>query len=536
VKNDLPIARQMIDAAGLAPGRQPRRLRVLLLLAHPRRESLCGALADAYAVGARAAGVELRRFDLAALRFDPNVVRVSPRDQDREDGLRLAMETIVWADHIVIIFPTWWGTMPAVLKGFLDRVLIPGFAFADRDEGEGWEKLLSGRSAHLLTTMDTPPWVYRLIYRSPGLNGLARATLGFCGISPVRRTIFGPVKGSSAASRERWVVRARQQGAALRDGALGRGARVRRRLAAWLAALRLQFHPMAWCAYLIGALGAWHASLPVAAAPFWLGLICLFCLESAAVFANDYFDWESDRVNRHYGPFTGGARVLVEGRIAQTDLRRGVFVALGIFVVAGAVLCSMTTWPMAPFLAVNAVLAMGYTVPPLKFCWRGLGETDVALTHSFSSLLCASMAQGEPITASFPWLIGLPLFFAVLPAIILSGVPDFDADRASGKRSLAVLLGPRGATRIAQWATVLAAVASFAWLSALGIDAAAAIVLFIVPYAILQLSRFERFRASGAPARRIDGLMMLSLSYILLFVGFPLLFRLLTQPTSLPAW
>jgi 1,4-dihydroxy-2-naphthoate octaprenyltransferase len=156
VKNDLPIARQMIDAAGLAPGRQPRRLRVLLLLAHPRRESLCGALADAYAVGARAAGVELRRFDLAALRFDPNVVRVSPRDQDREDGLRLAMETIVWADHIVIIFPTWWGTMPAVLKGFLDRVLIPGFAFADRDEGEGWEKLLSGRSAHLLTTMDLP--------------------------------------------------------------------------------------------------------------------------------------------------------------------------------------------------------------------------------------------------------------------------------------------------------------------------------------------------------------------------------------------
>jgi putative NADPH-quinone reductase len=130
---------------------------VLLLLAHPRPESLCGSLADAYAAGASVAGVELRRFDLAALRFEPNVTQVSPRDQDREDGLRLAMEAIDWADHIVIIFPTWWGTMPAVLKGFLDRVLIPGFAFADRDEGEGWDKLLSGRSAHLLTTMDTPP-------------------------------------------------------------------------------------------------------------------------------------------------------------------------------------------------------------------------------------------------------------------------------------------------------------------------------------------------------------------------------------------
>lgn len=156
VINHLPIARHIVDA-GPAVGGHPRRLRVLLLLAHPRPESLCGSLADAYAAGASVAGVELRRFDLAALRFEPNVTQVSPRDQDREDGLRLAMEAIDWADHIVIIFPTWWGTMPAVLKGFLDRVLIPGFAFADRDEGEGWDKLLSGRSAHLLTTMDTPP-------------------------------------------------------------------------------------------------------------------------------------------------------------------------------------------------------------------------------------------------------------------------------------------------------------------------------------------------------------------------------------------
>jgi 1,4-dihydroxy-2-naphthoate octaprenyltransferase len=233
---------------------------------------------------------------------------------------------------------------------------------------------------------------------------------------------------------------------------------------------------------------------------------------------------ESDRVNRHYGPFTGGARVLVEGRIAPADLRRGVFMALGVFVAAGTLLCGMTSWPMAPFLAVNALLAMGYTVPPLKFCWRGLGEIDVALTHSFSALVCASMAQGESVTASFPWLIGLPMFFAVLPAIILSGVPDFDADRTSGKRSLAVLLSPRGATRIAEWATVLAAVASFAWLPALGIDAAAAIVLLIVPFSILQLWRLERFRANGAPARRIDSLMMLSLSYIMLFVCIPLLF------------
>lgn len=501
---------------------------MLLLLAHPRRDSLCGALADAYAEGALLAGADLRRIDLAALDFAPNVTEVSPRDQVPEDGLRAAMEAIVWAEHIVIVFPTWWGTMPAVLKAFLDRALVPGFAFADREHGEGWVRLLAGRSAHLITTMDTPPWVYRWIYRSPGLNGLAKATLGFCGIAPARRTIFGPVKDSDPATRAAWLLAAREAGVALRGGALTRGARVRQGIAAWLAALRLQFHPMAWIAYWVGALVAWHAGAPVRILPFWSGLACLFSLEAAAVFANEYFDFESDRINRHHGPFTGGARVLVEERITPAHLRRGIAVALGFFIVFAVALCSMSKWPMAPFLAANAVLAMGYTVPPLKLCWRGLGEVDVAVTHSLSALLCASMAQYEPIGAGGPWLIGVPLLLAVLPAIILSGVPDFDADRSSGKRTLAVRFGPGGAVRIASWCTGFAAVASLLWLPALGAWAAVPIGLAVLPWGVAQIARLRRFRAAGAPARRIDRLMILCLSFIMVFVAAPLLILLMT--------
>ncbi len=200
---------------------------MLLLVAHPRSASLCGALADAYAEGARCAGTDLRRCDLAALHFESNVTAISPRDQPCEDDIQRAMQAIAWANHLVIVFPTWWGTMPALLKGFLDRVMMPGFAFAERADGEGWERLLAGRSAHLLTTMDTPPWVYRWIYGAPGLNGLAKATLGFCGIAPVRRTIFGPVKGSSQAVRGRWIAQARQEGARLGNGALTRSASIR---------------------------------------------------------------------------------------------------------------------------------------------------------------------------------------------------------------------------------------------------------------------------------------------------------------------
>ena len=146
--------------------------------------------------------------------FNPNVIAGSPRNQVIEPSIKEAIELVGWADHLVFVFPTWWGTMPAALKGFLDRVLLPGFAFEEHEDGPGWSKLLTGKSAHLLTTMDTPPWVYRWIYKSPGLNGIARATLGFCGIAPVRRSIFGPVKGSDPQRRALWLEAARRHGSA----------------------------------------------------------------------------------------------------------------------------------------------------------------------------------------------------------------------------------------------------------------------------------------------------------------------------------
>jgi putative NADPH-quinone reductase len=123
---------------------------VLLLVAHPCGGSLCNVLADVYAEGAQSAGTDPRCCDLAAFRFEPNVTHVLSRDQPCVDNIRPAMQAIAWANHSLIVFPTWWGTMPAVLQGFLDRVMLPGFVFAERADGEGRERLLAGRSAHLL--------------------------------------------------------------------------------------------------------------------------------------------------------------------------------------------------------------------------------------------------------------------------------------------------------------------------------------------------------------------------------------------------
>lgn len=225
---------------------------MLVVVGHPRRGSLCEALARAYAEGAGAATDQVHVLHLADLAFAPDVVMPSPRQQTSEPDLVEARTLIAWADHLVFVFPTWWGSMPGLLKGFLDRVLLPGFAFDEREDG-GFDPLLKGKSGHLVTTMDTPLWVYRWIYGSPGLNAMARATLGFCGVQPVRRTAFGPVKGSTAAQRRGWLEAARREGEALAQGVLRPHQRRLATLAAWVAALRLQFYPTTWATYLLGA-------------------------------------------------------------------------------------------------------------------------------------------------------------------------------------------------------------------------------------------------------------------------------------------
>ena len=174
------------------------------------------------------------------------------------------------------VYPTWWGSTPALLKGFLDRVLTEGFSFRTCEGGSGYQGLLNGRSAQLITTMDTPPLIHRFIYRQPGRNAMARATLGFCGINPVRYLAFGPVRKANARQRQKWLARARRQGLELKRGRLTVMDRLRHKAGAWLKAMRLQFYPMTWVAYTVGALAASPAGGALASPVFWVGYLCLF--------------------------------------------------------------------------------------------------------------------------------------------------------------------------------------------------------------------------------------------------------------------
>ncbi len=248
-------------------------MNVLVVLGHPRTDSFCGGLADAYQEGAREAGVDVCRLDLAALEFDPHVRTESPEDQPLEDDLVDAQRRIEWADHLVFVYPNWWGTMPALLKGFFDRTFTPGFAFSFYEEGEGAgrRKLLNDTTAELIVTMDVPPVVYRWILRRPGTNAIKRATLGYAGIRTTRVTNLGPIEDSSPSKREAWLEKVTRLGRSLADGPEPPATRTKRRLMTWLKALRLQFYPMAWVAYTVGALAATSSSDVFSSAVYWFG-------------------------------------------------------------------------------------------------------------------------------------------------------------------------------------------------------------------------------------------------------------------------
>ena len=126
---------------------------------------------------------------------------------------RYGLYRLVWAEHIVFVFPLWLGTMPAMLKAFLEQVMRPGTAFAYPDEGGGFTKtLLRGRSARVVVTMGMPSVLYRLWFLGHGLAGMRRSILHFVGISPVRETFFGMVAAASDATRAKWIRQMRGLG------------------------------------------------------------------------------------------------------------------------------------------------------------------------------------------------------------------------------------------------------------------------------------------------------------------------------------
>ena len=172
-------------------------MRTLIILGHPDKKSFCQSIADQYEKGAREKGGDVERINLFDLSYNLNLKSGYRNSQNLEADLIEAQRLIKWANQLVIIYPVWWGGVPALLKGFIDRTFLPGFAFKYRENSTEWDKLLTGKKARLFVTSDAPAWWLYLNYFNPAVNMMKKAVLEFCGVSPVEVTSFGSIRGSS---------------------------------------------------------------------------------------------------------------------------------------------------------------------------------------------------------------------------------------------------------------------------------------------------------------------------------------------------
>lgn len=285
--------------------------------------------------------------------------------------------------------------MPGILKSLLDRVFTPQFAFTERRKWD-YQPLLKGKTAQVIITMDTPAYVYTFFYRAPGKHTLVNSTLRFCGVSPIRVKLISPIKYSTLYQRQQWLKRVEDMGRQLEKGIHTAFEKGINRLSPWLKALRLQFYPMTLVAYTVGALAARYYGFGFDGWVLLIGYLFLFFLETATVFSNDYVDYRSDVANKNYSLFTGGSRVLIDTPMSFRTLQKGIVLCLLLLI---PIFIGLSYISPASFFSVLltglsiTVLALGYTLPPLKLSWHGLGEADVALTHSLGVMLCGFVFQ-----------------------------------------------------------------------------------------------------------------------------------------------
>jgi NAD(P)H dehydrogenase (quinone) len=188
--------------------------KILIINCNPVVGSFSDAIADSYRKGA-IKNSEIEEIRIRDLKFNPNLTNGYHKRTNLEPDLLEAWEKIKWCDHMIWVHPVWWGGLPAITKGFIDRLFLPGFTFQYRQNSVWWDKLLRGKSARILTTMDQPSWYYWLINNEPSINQLKKTILGFCGVNPIKVSSFGPVKNSSEAQRIKWLKKIEKLGETL---------------------------------------------------------------------------------------------------------------------------------------------------------------------------------------------------------------------------------------------------------------------------------------------------------------------------------
>lgn len=186
--------------------------KIAIINGHPNKDSFNFGITEAYRLGAVEAGTEVKEIVIRDLNFNPNLQFGYQKRMELEPDLMKAWEIIQWADHLVWVHPVWWGGFPALMKGFIDRLFLPGMAYKYRKNSVWWDKLLKGKTAHIITTLDQPGWYYRLFFGRPSVNQLRKSILEYCGVKPVKVTYIGIIRNSKDDQRSQWLRKVKELG------------------------------------------------------------------------------------------------------------------------------------------------------------------------------------------------------------------------------------------------------------------------------------------------------------------------------------
>ena len=191
--------------------------RILIINAHPRKEGFQNTLVEEYIKGTEINNAEIKILNLRDLELEPFLKYSWDLNHDSipmNDDLINAQEIVKWSEHIVFAYPVFWATPPALLKVFIEAIIVSKFAFRYHKPKKIifgkipiWDKLLKGRTASIIATMDAPPFFMYVIDRDPG-GKMMNAILRFTGIKLKHKHYFGSVKMATGDKKKKWIKKA----------------------------------------------------------------------------------------------------------------------------------------------------------------------------------------------------------------------------------------------------------------------------------------------------------------------------------------
>lgn len=439
--------------------------RVLVLYSHPEEKSLNFAFKEAAEETVMGNNDELRVIDLYKEQFDPVL-----RDKDENDNntvIKKYQQDILWANRIIIITPLWWANINAMLKGFFDRVLTEGFAFEYNQAGMP-VGLFENKRAILIGTLDTPKPIAHIAGTTRGFKSVIHGILKFSGIKQSRYILFGPVITSKERTRIKWIEKVKKItfGFLMKDSLL---IRAKNKLFTLLKAMRLHLSSLAIVSVLLGASLGHSVTKTFSWIGFLLASVITMMGHIATSFSNEAADVEADKLNKNRTIFNGGTGLILKNKISVKTLITGSIVsAIGAVSLAAFLVFIYDYHRLilaCTFLCL--IFGMGYSIPPFKFSHKGLGELSAFIAYGLPLILGGFIFQVDKTAVDFIlteykfYLLTVPVSLSVFVLLSLTQIPDTEADKTIGKKSISVLIGPEKVLIMAVFLQILCIVMFF---------------------------------------------------------------------------